>query len=128
MKDKQLTKIRIRFEKSRKQRPWLLVLGIVQLAGACVFGRAFALSTHNFASSLIWMELPKEEVFPHLLAATVVLVGLAIGTTVLGVASIHYVIDGLIENPRDVLLSYLLEQNQKMTEDENEQPDGEATQ
>jgi len=116
MNNEKLDKAITQFRRSRRMRPWIAVLGVLQLALAGVLVRAFFLSIRNLTEFVFPNEALPSEVFHHQLSATVVLIGLAVGFSALGVIGLHSIFEGITENPRDTLLNHLLEDKIKQTD------------
>lgn len=105
-----IAKAKRSFERSRRQRPALLILGLINAGLAVVFGRALWLSIKPVGEFQFPDSATLSEIYHHSVSTSLVLCGFAIGMTAGGMLAVHFICQGLFENPRDRLLAHLLEQ------------------
>lgn len=108
-KEMDIAKAKRNFQRSRKMRLAMVILGVLQAGLAVVFGRALVLSIQSVGGFQFPETSTLSEIYHHSVSTSLVLCGLAIGMTAAGLLAVHFISQGLCENPRDRLLSYLLE-------------------
>ena len=113
MNETRIAKARRHFSQQRKVRPWLMLLAIIQFVAAGVFGRLFYRTASKMVEISITDLASAEGPLRMNAVHTVALIGWAVGAAILAVAAVHSLVEGLIENPRDVLLAHLLEKTKE---------------
>ena len=108
-RDMDITKAKRDFLRSRQYRSSYLIIGLIQTGLAIVFGRSLILSINSARELQLPDGVTLSEIYHHSVSTSLVLCGLAIGMTATGMLGVHFLCQGLFENPRDRLLSYLLE-------------------
>ena len=111
------------FQRSRKLRPVALILGLIEVVFAVVFGMALLLSIKPVGEFQFSDTTTLSEIYHYSVSTSLVLCGLAMGMTATGMLAIHSIFQGLFENPRDRLLAHLLD-NIEPGEDSGNQPLG----
>lgn len=108
-KEMDIDKAKRNFRRSRRLRPAMLILGVIQAGLAVVFGRGLLLSIQPVGEFLFPESTTLSEIYHHSVSTSLVLCGLAVGMTATGMLAVHFICQGLVENPRDRLLAHLLE-------------------
>jgi len=104
-----IAKAKRNFQSSRKMRSVMVILGVIQVGLAVGFGRALLLSIKHVGEFQFPDSSTLSEIYHHSVSTSLMLCGFAIGMTVAGLLAVHFILLGLFENPRDRLLSHLLE-------------------